>query len=160
MTRWRTRHRGSHAERGAAAVEFAIVLVVLLLIIFAIIDFGRLLFASQSVKAASREGARTAAVRTAWGPVTTAGTVSRVTRDAGSAGAALAGGTLTYSGVSSVGPFNQDSAVTTPLCNAANAAAGQSVQVTVTSTFRWFTPVGIFSSNINSVTASTTMRCE
>lgn len=142
-------------------------LVVLLLIIFAIIDFGRLLFVSQSMKAASREGARSAAVRTNWGPENpgTGTTVAKATNDAASAAAALAGGSLDYSGTSSVGTFTRSQAraatpVTTPLCNATNAAAGQSVQVTVTSGFRWFTPVGIFSSNVNSVSASTTMRCE
>ena len=40
-----------------AAVEFAIILIVLLTIIMAIIDLGRLLFVKQGVTEASREGA-------------------------------------------------------------------------------------------------------
>lgn len=176
MTRWRTRHRGSHAERGAAAVEFAIVLVVLLLIVFAIIDFGRLLFASQSMKAASREGARTAAVRACWSTntgnttCTTASSalVLAVTRGAGNTAAALAGGNLlvtgtggtngrTVGGTGNAAALTQaDSASNVQLCT----TSGASVTVEASTPFRWFTPVGIFSSNVNSVSASTTMRCE
>lgn len=149
MTRWRTRHRGSHAERGAAAVEFAIVLVVLLLIIFAIIDFGRLLFVSQSMKAASREGARAGVVAST--PAPTGATVYGAADNAGASAAALAGGTLV---VSVNGVPVQSSSTGVALCG------GAQLTVTAATDFRWFTPVGIFSSNVNSVSADTTMRCE
>ena len=49
------RHRG---DRGAAAVETALLLPVLLLIIFGIIDFGRMLNAQITLTEAAREGAR------------------------------------------------------------------------------------------------------
>jgi Flp pilus assembly protein TadG len=49
-------------ERGAAAVEMAIVLPVLLMIIFGIVDFGRMLNAQVTLTEAAREGARSAAV--------------------------------------------------------------------------------------------------
>jgi Flp pilus assembly protein TadG len=49
-------------DRGAAAVEFAIVLPLLLLIVFGIIDFGRLLNAQITLTQAARDGARLAAV--------------------------------------------------------------------------------------------------
>jgi len=52
----------SARDRGAAAVEFAIVLPILLLIVFGIIDFGRLLNAQITLTQAAREGARLAAV--------------------------------------------------------------------------------------------------
>ena len=45
-------------DRGAAAVEFALVLPVLLLILFGIIDFGRALNAQIELTGAAREGAR------------------------------------------------------------------------------------------------------
>lgn len=45
-------------ERGAAAIEFAIISVVLLLIVFGIIEFGILLFDKHILTNASREGAR------------------------------------------------------------------------------------------------------
>ncbi|MGO9079968.1 MAG: TadE/TadG family type IV pilus assembly protein [Streptosporangiaceae bacterium] len=49
-------------ERGAAAVEFALLLPVLLLLIFGMIDFGRALNAQITLTQAAREGARLAAV--------------------------------------------------------------------------------------------------
>jgi len=49
-------------DRGAAAVEFALVLPLLLLIVFGIIDFGRALNAQITLTQAAREGARLAAL--------------------------------------------------------------------------------------------------
>ena len=51
-------------DRGAAALEFALVLPVLLIIVFGIIDFGRMLNAKIVLTQAAREGARAAAVGT------------------------------------------------------------------------------------------------
>lgn len=53
--------------RGAAAVEFALVLPLLLMLVFGIVDFGRLFFAQVSVTQAAREGARLAALAPALG---------------------------------------------------------------------------------------------
>src|SRR5437773_10844519 len=49
-------------ERGAAAVEFALVLPLLLLILFGIIDFGRAYNAQVTLTQAAREGVRLAAL--------------------------------------------------------------------------------------------------
>jgi Flp pilus assembly protein TadG len=49
-------------DRGAAAVEFALLLPVLLLLVFGIIDFGRALNAQITLTQAAREGARLAAL--------------------------------------------------------------------------------------------------
>jgi Flp pilus assembly protein TadG len=49
-------------DKGAAMVEFAIVLPVLLLILLGIIEFGRAWNAQESIQAAAREGARELAV--------------------------------------------------------------------------------------------------
>jgi uncharacterized protein (UPF0333 family) len=57
-------------ERGAAAVEFALVLPILMLIIFGIVDFGRMLNAQITLTEAAREGARaTSLVNAAAGDV-------------------------------------------------------------------------------------------
>jgi len=48
-------------DNGQGMVEFALVLPILLLVIFGIIEFGRLLFTYSMISAASREGARYAA---------------------------------------------------------------------------------------------------
>jgi hypothetical protein len=46
------------SQKGAAAVEFAIVMPLLLLIVFGIIEFGLIFFNQQVITNASREGAR------------------------------------------------------------------------------------------------------
>jgi Flp pilus assembly protein TadG len=55
-------HGGSSADRGAVAVEFALLLPFLLLIVLGIIDFGRMLNAQETLTQAAREGARLAAL--------------------------------------------------------------------------------------------------
>ena len=49
-------------ERGAVAVEFALVVPLLLMVIFAIVEFGLIYNAQIQVTAAAREGARAAAL--------------------------------------------------------------------------------------------------
>jgi Flp pilus assembly protein TadG len=50
-------------ERGATAVEFAILLPVLLLILFGIIEFGMIMYGREIVTNATREGARAGIVQ-------------------------------------------------------------------------------------------------
>jgi Flp pilus assembly protein TadG len=52
-----------NGERGAAAVEFALVVSLLLLIVFGIVAFGRVYSELEVMESAAREGARAAAVR-------------------------------------------------------------------------------------------------
>lgn len=61
MNRPPTRGRTAR-DRGSVAVEFALVLPVLLLILFGVIDFGRALNAQIELTGAAREGARLAAL--------------------------------------------------------------------------------------------------
>jgi Flp pilus assembly protein TadG len=58
-------------ERGQSLVEFAMVVPIFLLLVFAIIDFGRLLMNQVTLTNATREGARIAAVGASSGEVTT-----------------------------------------------------------------------------------------
>ncbi|GAA1873282.1 hypothetical protein GCM10009687_46440 [Asanoa iriomotensis] len=51
---------GGKRDRGAAAVEAAFVFPILLLIVFGIIDFGRMLNAQMNVTEAAQQGARIA----------------------------------------------------------------------------------------------------
>ena len=50
-------------EHGAAAVEFAIVASVLVMLVFGVLEFGLAFWQVQNLRAATREGARVAAVR-------------------------------------------------------------------------------------------------
>lgn len=61
-------------ERGAVAIEMAILLPLLLLILIGIIEFGRVLNIQVSLTQAAREGARYAAVHYQEGGLDVAGT--------------------------------------------------------------------------------------
>jgi Flp pilus assembly protein TadG len=54
--------RGRREDRGAAAVEFALVAPLLLLLVFGIISYGYMLSFRQTLSQAAAEGARAAAV--------------------------------------------------------------------------------------------------
>lgn len=54
--------RARRDVRGAAAVEFALILPVLMILVFGIINYGDMLSVRQSVSQAASEGARAAAV--------------------------------------------------------------------------------------------------
>jgi len=57
----RRRHQG-HLDRGAAAVEMALVMPLLILMVMGIIDFGRIFNGEIQLSQAAREGARIAAL--------------------------------------------------------------------------------------------------
>ena len=56
-------HNQNIDQKGAAAVEFAIILPLLMLLVFGIIDTGLLLYNQQIITNASREGARAGIAR-------------------------------------------------------------------------------------------------
>ena len=58
----RVRFQLRRNERGAAAVEFALVVPLLLLLLWGIVDIGRAFYTLNNLASAVREGARSAAV--------------------------------------------------------------------------------------------------
>lgn len=58
-----SRMKRLRSERGAAAVEFALVLPVLVLVLLGIVEFGRAYNAQITVTSAAREGARVMAIQ-------------------------------------------------------------------------------------------------
>lgn len=66
MSRWRS-------ERGAAAVEFALVLPILLVLVLGTIEFGRAYNTQISLTHAARESARTMAITNDWTKAVTTG---------------------------------------------------------------------------------------
>ena len=110
-------------ERGAAAVELAVVLPLLILVILGLIDFGRLFFAQIGLASASREGARAASVGMPTASVTS------IAQASAPKAAQLAGLDTSVLGVA-----------VTP-CSP--SVTGENATVTVTATFRWITPIGL-----------------
>lgn len=113
MRRWRSAARGR--ESGAATVEFALLLPVLLLILFGVIEFGRGFNMQLSMSHGAREGARALALNSPVDPET-------VTRDAA----------FPVTGLN----------VTTVGCPAAVTATTPPAQVTVTRVYDFITPLG------------------
>ena len=74
--RRRLRSRGK-SQRGAAAVEFALVLPFLLMVVLGAIDWGWYFFVREVVTNAAREGARAGAVATAANPTQAAQDMAR-----------------------------------------------------------------------------------
>jgi Flp pilus assembly protein TadG len=128
----RRKHRLLRRTEGMAAVEFAIILPVLLLLVCGIIDFGQVYYQVHLVNEAARAGARLAAVGRPSSEVTTA--------------------------VQKFGSQLQ----TPPYMSPTNPVSGQSVTVTVTSSVKIITPIvrAFFPSNPYPVTGTSTMVVE
>ncbi len=139
-------------------------LVLLLLIIFAIIDFGRLFFAVQGIKSASREGARAAIIAYGNRMATLA---ARISQSAEGAASALAGGGAALAAAwdrQQPQPGTSINVSSTRVeqgrRHLAQASGGDPITVAVSTPFTWFTPTGIFAGSVDTVRADTTMRCE
>jgi Flp pilus assembly protein TadG len=132
------RRRASDCQSGAAAVELALVLPILLVLVFGIVDFGRAYNAQISLTQAAREGAR---VRALGGDA--AATTTRVQ---------LAAGFLPAASVS----------VAPGAACPANPLPTDVVTVTASSTFTYATPVGAlagFAAGPITLSGTGVMRC-
>ena len=127
-------------RRGAAAVEFAVVAPVFFLLVFGMIEYGRMVMVQQIITNAAREGTRTAVLDGS----TTSGTKTAAIN-------AMAAGNITIT----------TSNVTVTPDPPSNAAYGDPVTVTVSVPFSqvsWLpSPMYLGS---KTMTASTTMRRE
>jgi Flp pilus assembly protein TadG len=124
----RPRARAVHDERGAAAVEFAIVASIFFLLVFGIIDFGFGFHTWNGTANAAREGARRAAVDP---------NVTSIVSRARSAVSYLDPTKLTVAVTCSRG-----SASFTPCPASASWLEGDLVRVTVDYNYGFITPVG------------------
>ncbi len=87
---WGTRRRHGPGERGTALVEFALVLPLLAVLVFGIIDFGRIFQSWVTLTNAAREGARLGTTGASTGNI-----CARVTSTSGVSGTTCS---VTYPG--------------------------------------------------------------
>ena len=131
----------SNGQRGAAVVEFAIVLLPLVLILFGTIEFGLFVYNKQVITNASREGAR-------------AGIVLRSPKLAATEIEAIAtnycnGNLVTFGGS------------TAPSCNATGAQGPSQSDLTVNVGYNYtFLVLSSFGFGPRSITATSVMRHE
>jgi Flp pilus assembly protein TadG len=122
--------RTLRSERGAAAVEFALVLPVLIVLVLGIVEFGRAFQVQSTLAAAAREGVRIVAIQDDSAAATAA-----VQSASSSLNPGLTGGNLTISGC-------------------AGGAANATLEITYQLPFL----TGFFGSGID-LTARGVMRC-
>ena len=102
-------------QKGAALVEMAIILPILLVLVFGILEYGRVMFMTNVLNNAAREGARRAAVSPA--PIDI------------------------NDYVTSCIPFDTPGLVITPSTTTPTPGAGQPITVTVTLSFESLTGI-------------------
>src|SRR5262245_16729180 len=144
----------SREERGAAAVEFAIVASLLLMLVFGIVDFGWMLNRGTLINNASREGAREAAVAKS-ATAATAAVTSALSRSGITTGTAPGDAHVTVTCTKASGTCDM-----TATSGATAPASGDKVLVTVTFDHRWITPVGATFGPTITLTKVTEMRVE
>jgi Flp pilus assembly protein TadG len=105
----RRRRASDDGERGAALVEFALILPVLALLIFGIIDFGLTLNDYQAVRQGVREGARDASVLVLPSSCTATTTAAKIACDV--EGKIGLGAARTYVKVVPPTPWDKESTV-------------------------------------------------
>ena len=149
---FKLRRSSSLSESGATAVEFAIILPLLLVLIVGLIDFGRMGFVQVSVTAASREGARYSSLNSSG--VSNVQTLNDYVQTSAPGAARVA--QLDGAGILTVG-----------LTQCSLAQTSENTSVTASTNFKWLLPVdliAIISPGATwvqdfTITSTGTMRC-
>ena len=115
-------------DKGATAVEFALVVPLLLVLIVGLIDFGRMGFAQVSVTSASREGARYSSLFSSG--ITSMQTFTDLVQASAPAAA-------------SVSQLDSAGTLTISVSQCSSAQSNENTTVTVSTTFKWLLPVGL-----------------
>ncbi len=136
-----TRWRAFLSERdGSVILETALMITVLLLLAFGMIDFGRVMYTSNSLVSAAREGARAGAVMNSISDTA----VQRVVRSRFNS-YTFGGDTLKNSNIA----VHWDTT---------NASASPYVADTITYSFKWITPAPCLLKWANCKTNTTTLH--
>jgi Flp pilus assembly protein TadG len=134
---------------GATAVEVAMVLLPLLMFVFGVFEFGRMLMAWNLLNNAARSGCRWALANN-QDPTITADVTTQVTnRMAGQNTTAFSSFNVTVSGT--------HGGVSTPVNN---LVAGDLITVTVTGTFKFMNIIPFLKMGSMTIKSSPTMVCE
>lgn len=139
--------RARAGERGAVAVEFALIIPLLLLLLMGVIDFGRAMYVKSTLVYTASQGARVASMRNAnWQAVVNSTAASLQVQK-------LAGNSATTNPTSTSSAACPADAVASP--------DTATVSITVSVPFRWLTPVGWLpaAGAINSLSATSTWIC-
>ncbi len=148
------------STRGAVAVEFALVMPVLLLILLGIVDFGRIMFVKNALTYATAQAARVASVAHTGNAVIGATETATVANQAINAANSMGVSGMSGSG----GPVSVDttSAISFSLCPPDTPTPGNTTphtaMVTASVPFKWITPAQWFQHS-DSVSATTTWLC-
>ena len=144
------------SERGAAALEFAIVVPVLLLLLLGLIDIGRLLLVDMSLLSAAQQGARVSAINAGVSDSSLAAAVSKSVPDA----------LINISVLGNCPAVNRSTCVSglaSVKCAGTNSGT---TTVSATLTFYWITPldlIWLFATSTrgayNDVTQTVTAQC-
>jgi Flp pilus assembly protein TadG len=153
--------------RGQSLVEFALVFPVLMLMVFGLIDGGRLVYAYNTLSNAARDAARVAIVnQTATAPASGTNTCDTTSADAWPQGCGVAAAqalSLSTSDVTVTYTNPLDGSTCVPLANPsciANLAVGWQVTVTVSTSFQPLTPIAGTVIGSVPLSSSTTMPVE
>lgn len=137
----------SRDERGAIAVEFALVVPVLILIVLLMVDFGRLMFVQISLNAGAKEAVRSLALGKIPGETEAAfllrvSSLARTSSD-GSASMAQIRTPNVPIWVCGTTSFTRTSDITSTSCTTPVpcTSAGGNTSLTLATRFRWLTPV-------------------
>lgn len=130
--RWCGRQQG---HRGQALVEFALVFPILMLLIFGVVDAGRLIFTYNTIANSARSGARVAIVNQSTSGTATCDTTLATAWPAGCAMSTGVGITITAADVA----VDYRDPTDTAAC--ASPSIGCLAVVTVTGRFQPLTPV-------------------
>ena len=113
------------SDDGAAAVEFALILPIFLLLIFLLIDFGRLFYCQITLNSAAREAARAVALRM---------TTAQINIAASDAAPNISGMSMNTTAMT---------ITVVSTCAVASTTLDAPAKVTANKSFDWLLPVGL-----------------
>lgn len=145
-------------DAGTSAVEFVLVVPLLLVVLVGVVDLARIGYVNLSLTAASYEGARYSALFPR-GVASNSGLVSQITTIVNNSDGDAA---------SVAAPdLNQSLSPLVVPCSSSASVTNENTEVTISATFKWFLPLSIVDSVSNntvhlgdfSITAKSVSRC-